>query len=201
MPIRSFNIVKNRGRKMRNQSKRIEELKTILIGLSDALINDQHFKLRKSMSMNEQMNYVGVKDILPRSLNNLIQSLDQISDIKVRLSCYEELFQLFNASTMLGYFLKPLPFVAKENTSALGAKGGEKSGAIRAQRAATTWQVTALELAEKSRLVDPSYSQEKVAYFIAENWKDKKNKCPGHARLKQVISNWIKERKLAEKIR
>ncbi len=92
--------------------------------------------------------------------------------------------------------------ITSKALSELGRSGGLNSGPSRRRKAEIKWGAKALELARESRGLNSNGSIDFVATYISENWpSDKKKSLPKHARLKQVISIWIKEKKLPEKCR
>lgn len=106
---------------------------------------------------------------------------------------------------VLGVFMPPTDTARqalfKERDTQFSSSGGKKSGEKRAKKAEETWQPHALELAKRSRQVDKGGSLAVVAVYIASNWAQKKIKHPGHVRLTQVISQWIRDGLLPAKTR
>lgn len=78
---------------------------------------------------------------------------------------------------------------------------GKQSALSRAKKAEETWHKTALELASKSRMIDPSLSQDDVASYVWEHWNSQKISRPSHTTLRIAVSRWIKEKKLPNKSR
>jgi hypothetical protein len=96
--------------------------------------------------------------------------------------------------------LKPLA------RSALRAKagatsGGAKSGVVRRQKRATSWEPIARQMAKDIRADNPTLSQDALATEIDAGWKAANCRPPGHPTLKGLISRMEKAGELPKRRR
>jgi hypothetical protein len=114
-----------------------------------------------------------------------------------------------NYAVLTGYYwaraeaemaMKPLAESALRGKA--GAKsGGAKSGAVRRQKRAASWEPIAKEMAKKLRARKPSASQDDIATDIAHEWIPKDPRAPGHVTLKGLISAMEKAGELPKRQR
>jgi hypothetical protein len=108
----------------------------------------------------------------------------------------EDLISLIDRAVSLGYRCAQAetaqrlrPFALSGLASARGAaSAGHKSGEVRRRKAEETWHPQALELARRSRQMNPLASQDSVVADIQARWKTEVPPCPGTKTLKGFVS-------------
>jgi len=96
--------------------------------------------------------------------------------------------------------LKPLVKSALR-AKAGAASGGSKSGAVRRQKRAASWEPIARQMAKDIRAQNPTFSQDKVAEEISSGWQARNCDPPGHPTLKSLISRMEQARELPKRRR
>jgi hypothetical protein len=83
--------------------------------------------------------------------------------------------------------MKPLAISALR-VKAGATSGGSKSGAVRRQKRAASWEPIARQMAKDIRADNPTFSQDDVAKEIDFTWQVKTCDPPGHSTLKGLVS-------------
>ena len=133
--------------------------------------------------------------------------VDESKDAKDELEEAEALLQVINDAACVGFMWAK--FEADQTMRALAEKeewrrGRTLDGAIesvkrRKEKARIRWRDAAEAMAKKERKNSPSISQDDLAEYISDHW-TLNDDLPGHARLKQFISELENSGRLSKRI-
>jgi hypothetical protein len=179
------------------------ELDKQLTKLVEWIVSEKDRYLTNLTSSKEDMAIFNSELSRISSIRHKLRLMDEtVTDVSLKADIWEVVVTAFITGINLGQYSEPIDLVKdieKSRRQSEAQKGSVESKRLKNEN---TWIPIALELAKLARIAGEK-SLDDVASYIRKHWRNKTDKiyCPSHGTLKNYVSNWIKEEKLAPKNR